>query len=522
MKRVLIFVVTVSLFSGCAGLRPVSGLQSELVSAEYLKANLTYLASDEMEGRETAQRGERLAGQFIAAELEKYGVSVFPGSESWFQEVPLQVTRFSDSSFITIQDAAGEALTSLQYMTEFAGITRGAVAIDTTLPLVFAGYGIKADEYGYNDYSGMDVSGKAVLVFPGEPVSGDSSFFAGDKDTKYSGTRSKIATAREQGAAALLVVSSGEFEFGWERLRGFFAGDRLSLAGAPEKQPESNMAVIVLRSDALKKVLKGTRFSYQQIDSLASAEAEIPHFFLTRRARIHLPLDRDNSVTGRNVLGYIEGSDPALKNELVTMGAHYDHIGVSGGQVNNGADDNGSGTTALLEVARLFASQPAPKRSLLFAFYTGEEKGLLGSKYLAENFDDIDRVMVNINMDMVGGGATDSVYCIGSAKLSSELYDLVNETNDAGDGLVLNYKFDDPDDPNRLYYRSDHYNFAKQNVPVVFFFDYFMDYYHSPADDIGTINFEKLRRVTDLIYRVSKAAANRSQRFTLNMITEEN
>ncbi len=225
-----------------------------------------------------------------------------------------------------------------------------------------------------------------------------------------------------------------------------------------------------------------------------------------------------------NILAFIEGTEKP--NEIIVISAHYDHIGTKDGKVYNGADDDGSGTVAVMEIAKAFQlaqkSGKSPKRSLLFLHVTGEEHGLLGSKYYSENpVFPIENTVVDLNIDMIGRCDKDNcgknyVYVIGSEMLSKELK-IINETaNNATNKLELNYKYDDPKDPQRLYYRSDHYNFAKKGIPVAFFFDGIHEDYHQPTDDADKIDYPLLAKRTQLVFATAWELANRNERIVVD------
>ncbi len=226
--------------------------------------------------------------------------------------------------------------------------------------------------------------------------------------------------------------------------------------------------------------------------------------------------DTTGTVETRNVIGIIEGIDPDLKHEYIGIGAHYDHLGIGMAGIYNGADDNASGTAALLEIAKAFAKRRENKRSVLVTFHTAEEKGLLGSKYLVRDSTITNNMNAHINMDMIGRGSADSIYCLGSDKLSSELYDLVETVNADGVNIYLDYRLNNPNDPQRLYYRSDHYSYAKKNIPSVFFFDYEMEDYHRVTDDLDKINYSKIQKIARLVYAIALSAANRESKFKLD------
>ncbi len=234
---------------------------------------------------------------------------------------------------------------------------------------------------------------------------------------------------------------------------------------------------------------------------------------------------RPNLNPSENVLAFIEGSEKP--EEIVVISAHYDHLGIKNGEIYNGADDDGSGTVAVMEIAEAFkkASENGngPKRSILFLHVTGEEKGLLGSKYYI-NFPifPLANTVANLNIDMIGRvddaheNNPNFVYLIGSDKLSTELHQLSEEMNEKFTKLKLDYTYNDENDPNRFYYRSDHYNFAKNNIPIIFYFNGTHQDYHKPSDTPDKINYELLQKRTQLIFYTAWEIANREKRVVVD------
>ena len=225
-----------------------------------------------------------------------------------------------------------------------------------------------------------------------------------------------------------------------------------------------------------------------------------------------------------NILAFIEGTEKP--EEIIVISAHYDHVGTNNGVVYNGADDDGSGTVAVMEIAEAFQqakkSGKGPKRSILFLHVTGEEHGLLGSKYYSENpVFDLKNKVANLNIDMIGRSDKENegknyVYVIGSEMLSTELKKINVAANKATQNLELNYKYDDPNDPMRLYYRSDHYNFAKHGIPVAFFFDGIHEDYHQPTDDPEKIDYPLLQKRAQLVFATAWELANRKERIVVD------
>jgi|TARA_B110000116_G_scaffold69192_1_gene59763 hypothetical protein len=229
-------------------------------------------------------------------------------------------------------------------------------------------------------------------------------------------------------------------------------------------------------------------------------------------------------IKGENVLGYIEGTD--LKDELIIITAHYDHLGKHDSLVFNGADDDGSGTVATLEIAEAFMLAKkdgnGPRRSVLIMPVSGEEKGLLGSKYYTENpIYPLENTVANLNIDMIGRlddwhDTANYVYLIGADRLSQELHDISETVNEKYIGLNLDYTFNEDDDPNRYYYRSDHYNFAKNNIPVIFYFNGVHEDYHKVTDTVEKIDFEKIETITRLVFLTAWELANRDERIIVD------
>ena len=233
----------------------------------------------------------------------------------------------------------------------------------------------------------------------------------------------------------------------------------------------------------------------------------------------------NNYIKGENIIGFIEGSD--LKDQIVVITAHYDHLGTKDSLIYNGADDNGSGTVAIMEIAEAFMLAKkegnGPRRSILIMPVSAEEKGLLGSKYYAENpIYPLENTIANLNVDMIGRiddyhDNPNYVYLIGSDRLSTELHDISESVNDKYINLELDYRYNDVEDPNRYYYRSDHYNFAKNNIPVIFYFNGVHDDYHKPSDTIEKIHFPKVEKISRYIFLTAWELANREERLKLNI-----
>jgi Zn-dependent M28 family amino/carboxypeptidase len=268
-------------------------------------------------------------------------------------------------------------------------------------------------------------------------------------------------------------------------------------------------------------IMKGTA-SNEPGDSFALNAA--------KKIRFEVGIKYEETNT-QNVVAVLEGSDPKLKDEYVAIGAHYDHVGigtpVNGDAIYNGADDDGSGTVAVLSIAEAFAKGPRPKRSLLFVWHAGEEKGLLGSRYVTDfPVIPLDRIVAQLNIDMIGRSkqngdteprnkdlsAPDEIYVIGSKMMSTDLGEVSESVNKAFLKLNFNYKYDDPKDPNRFFFRSDHFNYARKGIPIIFYFDGVHLDYHRPSDHADKIDYRKMERVTKTVLATTWTLANRPTR----------
>jgi hypothetical protein len=482
----------------------------EKSSLARLKENLEVLASEQYEGRETTTRGEKLAASFIAEKLEKYGIKPYGDNRTYFENFKLLSSGYYPESKISLVDQAGSNISDFFYGEELLKSTNelcDSLHGNQTTGIVFAAYGITAPEFDYDDYAGIDVKGKTVLLLDGEPYSQRDDFFDGVKVTKYSIQEFKIRTAIEKGAAGVLIIPDERMKTYWAFFKDYVSRPSLSFVSKGAETEHSTIPIFLISETSIKKMLNGESESYDIIERIIK-EKDIPHTFELTKKLKYSTNSFSKMLDALNVIGIIEGTDSVLKNEYVAISAHFDHEGVKNGVVFNGADDDGSGTVAVLEAMKILSETKNNKRSILGVFHTGEEKGLLGSKYVTDNGSFIKNVVADINMDMVGRESPDSLHCIGSDKLSTEFGKLIKDVNAKTVNFVLNYKYDDPNDPQRFYYRSDHFNYAVKGIPVVFFFDDMKTDYHKATDDVDKINFDKILKTTILAANVAHVTSN--------------
>jgi hypothetical protein len=399
--------------------------------------------------------------------------------------------------------------------------------------VLFAGYGIDDERnYNYSDYKSVSAKNKIVLVLGGEPEEENpSSVFAGTSATKWSDARVKTRAAFEQKAAALLIVADLNGIPIREQLKPevrdmlvmstmSLADEKESLTASPLSQSKQSIPVFYISSDIANHILKPSGKTVAGLRSEIDKTGK-PISFDIPDATVSLHVDfSERIVETENVCAMLEGSDDVMKNEAIVMTAHYDHIGTGiSGNIYNGADDDGSGTTAVLALAEAFAKNAIkPKRSLIFLTVSGEEKGLLGSDYYTQHPTfPLKHTIANLNIDMIGrlGGDYEQtnnpnyIYVIGSDKISTDLDSILKVENALTENLLLDYKYNRDDDPNRFYYRSDHYNFAKNNIPVIFFFNGTHADYHGIYDEVDKIHFEKMAKVVRVVFAVAWNLSNR-------------
>ncbi len=492
---------------------------SKLVSSENLKKNLYVLASDEYEGRETGQKGQKMAAEYIMNQFKEYGIPEISGlTKGYYQTFPVSVYQPQE-----VDLTSGKK--KFVQNTDF--YSSSTILQDSTYDLkeiVFAGYGINT--MLYNDYDKLDVKNKAVMILNGEPynASGKSmisqSTEASDWSTNY---RRKYSEAQKAGVSILLVAENNlkeDFKKNEHRITSY----RMDIEPEKKSGVKSGPLVIYISDEVANAIINNKKNTFKKLQEKITATGK-PYNF---SSKINVTLNVKQQVSKlntENVLAYVEGTD--LKEELIVITGHYDHLGKHDGVVYNGADDDGSGTVAVMELAKAFAKAKkegkGPRRSMLFMTVAGEEKGLLGSDYYTRNpVFPLENTVCNLNIDMIGRldkaheGNSNYIYLIGSDKLSKDLHNASEFANKTYSNLQLDYTYNDENDPNRYYYRSDHYNFAKNNIPVIFYFNGVHEDYHKETDEVQKIDFAKMEKITRLVFFTAWDLANRTERIKLD------
>lgn len=479
------------------------------INPQSARTHLEYLAGEDLEGREAGQVGQKKAAVYLSQQFNSFGIP--PVNGNYYQRFPL---REIDPTQVNLTIGG----TSYSFMKEFL---HNADFNDTSFkdaPIIFIGYGIEEEDF--DEYENLNVNGKVVIIRDGEPKNkkGIYTVSGTEEKSKWSKRKTKIQLAVEKGAKAIIVISPtvGMYRTTYKH---YFSKSKMKLKSdeygqqIPVLSFDEDLADDLLKSGGVKK---GYYKTYQKIDKKGKVRSQD----LSLKCSFSSSMINDK-VTSENVLGYVEGSD--LKDELVIVTAHYDHIGKHDGHTFYGADDDGSGTTALILMAQAFAKAKekgdGPRRSILFMPVSAEEKGLLGSRYYSENpIFPLKNTVADLNIDMIGRidkaheGNPNYVYIIGSDFLSTELHNINENQNKLHTNLELDYTYNSTDDPNNYYRRSDHYNFAKHGIPVIFYFNGTHEDYHQPTDTVDKIDFNKLSKITRLVYYTAWELANKNER----------
>ncbi len=487
------------------------------ITASDLHAHLSFLASDICEGRETGQRGQKVAAQYLASQFEKMGLQ--PGNKGkWYQEFKLNRVQLNDVLI------SFDGKTQLKKGTDFVYWDKFAMSESFDAPLVFVGFGISDPRY--DNLNGLDVKNKVAIVLSGEPVRDGKPVLSGTMGpSKWAEQFNLKAAALEKAGAKAVVLVQKDANFteiaGNPRMIHQMEGYSLSLA----YQSESSLPIVAMPERVLAPVFKKYGYTFESARKLLDGSEKVPAIdFKKHRYTAKADAVREEIIS-ENVLGFLEGTDK--KDEVIVLTAHYDHLGVRDGKIFYGADDDGSGTSALLELAEAFSLAAKegrrPRRSILFMPVSGEEKGLLGSEYYADHpVYPLEKTVCDLNIDMIGRvdpaheKDTNYVYLIGSDKLSSELHEASESANRKVTNIKLDYTYNAPGDPNRFYYRSDHYNFAKNNIPVIFYFTGVHADYHKATDTIEKIMCGKAAKITQLVFATAWEVANREKRLVVD------
>lgn len=578
-RRLLVSSVLVTALAAGLGAQSAPSRGASSITPGELKEWLSYIASDELEGRQIFTEGLGLAGAYIADHLKEWGVK--PGGENgtYFQSVKVLGVRTTGNASVTVE-VNGQTRTFKDGEGIVFPRNMGGKQTISGDQIQFVGYGLQIPSMGIDSYASVDPKGKVIVYLGQSPKTDPAISF------RLIGARARSAV--EKGAVAVIGPAGGG--------RGGRGGQppatpapaaatppapapaavtpapaaqppaRGAGGGGRGAQPDNGDFTTVQRYDTpitpaltaqdafFEFLFSGSDLKYADLKAKAAAQEPLPAIAL-KGVKVTINVEAGYAVVRtqltRNVVGIIPGTDPTLKDTYVAFGAHYDHNGYqqsppgAGGRggfggggntppaaggcvgqtrntpkpgdfINNGADDDGSGTVSLMALAKAFAQGPKPKRSLLFVWHSGEESGLYGSRYYADYpVVPLDKIVAQLNSDMVGRNRCDRateeniVYLVGSDRISTELHNLSEDANASmAKPMTLDYEMNDPEDPESIYTRSDHYSYAAKGIPIIFYTTGLHRDYHYPTDEVDRINFPKMARITQLMYATGAKVAN--------------
>ncbi len=472
---------------------------AKTITSDNLKKHLYIIAGKEMEGRETATPGQKKASAYIENQFHSLGLK--PGYNGNYQ---LPYTVYQDSLISTSVEIDGKRFELDKDFSVNVGQNNNSTY--RFAEVVFVGNGIS--DSTRDDYKGLDVHGKAVLMLAAQNTRGQGRGGFGNQFAR-------IDAAQKNGAVAVLVIGS-------------------NFPRQQKTNPKGNMYL-----NAFQKLVRLNQFQIsEQIAQAIMGDdyAKVKSGTIepkTYTANVMLSFNKTTTtLESSDVLGMLEGTD--LKDEYVFVTAHYDHLGKRDTAIYYGADDDGSGTVSVIEIAEAFSKAKAagkgPRRTMVFMTVSGEEKGLWGSEYYTDHpVFPLEKTTVDLNIDMIGridatrkqGDSTNYVYVVGDDKISTDLKTISEATNNKFTKLELDYKFNDPKDPNRIYFRSDHYNFARKGVPIIFYYDGMLGAdYHRPTDTPDKIYYDLLAKRAQLVFYTAWEMANRSEMLKRNIPLE--
>jgi hypothetical protein len=537
MKKSIIFllITTLMVFSSVSVTAQKNAGGASTINSSDLESYLSFLASPLLKGRKNGEEGLEIAAGYIASQAKKIGLKPANGN-SYFQSYTVVKKSFDlEKSSTLILNEGKDPVTIREPLYQL--IPMGASDFELEGEVIFAGYGINAAKYKYNDLDSLETAGKILLIMNRAPSSPDGKkcLFEDQKWLTMMGLQMKIQMLMFSKAKAILIVSDPKLGFSSiedaePELAGYMKSS-MTLKG--QKSQMFDMPgmpkLIYIHRIVADELLNGTGKNLTELQNSIDNELK-PHSFAIKGKKIKITeVAKVEEQNLPNVAGLIEGSDPVLKNEIVIFSGHMDHIGAEGEKINTGADDDGSGCAALLEMAEAFQTlSKKPMRSVLFLWVSGEEVGLFGSQsYVNNPLFPLEKTVADLNMDMIGRVKTeadtskdnpmtgpDAVYVI-TDNQSKELLSIADAASKKTK-ITLDYSLSGRNHPLQLFARSDHFNFVQKNIPVLFFTTGIHTTYHTPGDVIEKIDFKKMELITKTMYEIGYQVANKKTRIVVD------
>lgn len=512
MKRISILILISLLFVNASIAQKDKALES--ITQDEIKNHMYFLASDFLGGRISYKEGYKIASEYCAAQFRSVNLKpVFKdekGKPSYFQKVPLVKRKFSENCDIDVS-LKGKSF-KLKHGDDFKLPDPIRTFNNTALDVVFAGYGISEPEYDWNDYKNIDIKGKAVVILMGTPKKNGEPILPEDIDKKYAsmqGLQSKLGKLIEEKPIAVLIIPDQQLlkQFSWEMIPSQVGGEQVYYDGKKSEDGFSIPTFYAIKPEAAEKLFEGQKYSPQKAES---GDMKGYKCFELKNVKLksNFKIEKEEKINCNNIAAIVEGTDEKLKNEYLTVGAHLDHVPGPNGMINNGADDNASGSIGVLEVAEAFRYTPS-KRSVIFILYAGEELGLLGSAHFLEHSPvPVENIVFNINLDMIGRSAGDNIKTrahnvVIHDQFFPKVKAFVSEVNENSVKWPLNYStgLDIGGD-------SDHSSYNNKGIPHVFFYSGHHKDLHRPTDDAEKIDYEKMQKISQLVYFLTYKLAN--------------
>jgi hypothetical protein len=495
-----------------------------------MKFHLQFLGAPEFRGRNTPSAELDIASKYIALTAERIGLKPLLPGGSYYQEVPVEVTTIAPQvSRLRLIAGTRE---SVYYFPADAVIGRNFEAGKVTGEAVFLGFGLGAPQLNWDDTDGLDLKGKIAVILDAALPDGHVLKPADNRRLLMS----RAGALRGQGALAVVTVINQDREARLaekgltfslpERLKfpdvvtGSEAVPSKTAAGAAPAAPALPFFQVEVRHEAGAAILGvANEDLVKMIETIRQGQRVAPHKMPGRKLEIELGVVTRKDTT-LNVVAYAEGTDPALRNEYVTISSHHDHNPVREGRIYPGADDNASGVVGMFEIAEALMVE-RPKRSVVFVWNTAEEKGLVGSYFFVQHCPvPVEKISANLNLDMISRNDTSHLYLIGSNKVSSELDASIRAMNTKAIGLKLDYKYEDPAHPDRFFFRSDQYPYIRYGIPGVWFFCGTTEDYHMEGDVESKADYAKMEKVSKLVYLVAMDIGNKPALLKLDLRPE--
>ena len=530
MKKILISLCLFSLFLvlPSAGLLYSQSRGLSTITEKELRYHLEFLGAREFRGRETPSHELDIATLYLANWAGNAGLKTIMSDGSYYQSVPVTVTEvLQPETRITVSGGNGEKV--FYYGQDLGGnfTVSGSYSGD----VVFAGLGISDPDHGWDDLKGLDLSGKVAVILD-IPRKGYENPVG---RSYFNRLNTIVRSLRDRGASAVISVVSPErekkIESGFNifnrlpsgRMGIIYDSQKTKFESEPVKQTETSrpslpFELAEVSHPAAAAILGVTMDELAGMFERIKKGEQIPASEVKgTRLRLDVSVESRKSAS-RNVIAVVEGSDPVLKNEYVVVSGHTDGLGIREGEVLPGADDNGTATVALIEIAQALMTE-RPARSVILAWFTGEEKMMNGSHYFINNCPvPVEKISACLNMDMLGRNSTDSLFLVCSDLLSSELDASIKKSNrQPGINFGLDYRYSSLSHPDQVYFRSDHYPFVRFGIPSVWFFSGFTPDYHTTKDLTEFINYKKFYKITRLVYLTAFDIGNRKELLKLDV-----